>query len=184
MSTFFNYLHTISKINSLANSLDIQWIFHCGMLFASDQKWWGDFKLRHCPHEGIDISFYRTDSDKMHCFDNSIKVPAMDEGIILNICDDFLGKTIVVEQKNLNSFKKKVLFAYAHTIPEKGLKSGDIIRKHNIIAKVCNTDKNPQLKPHIHFSCFEVPKQLQSFDLNWNLLSKSLDINQINPIFL
>ena len=200
MSKFSDYLEAISKINDLgngfsgdllknlpsnsANSSKVQWLFHSGMLFSSQDKWWGDFGCRHAAHEGIDITFYRTDQNKILCFDDSIKVPAMDDGILLNICDDFLAKTLVIKCKDVTSSNRQILFAYAHISPEKNLKPGYNIKKNDVIAKVCNTYKNPQLPSHLHCSCFEVPKNVQPEHLNWNLFSKSSDINLINPVFL
>ncbi len=192
MSRFSDYLQAISQVNGLVNNLanglgnsqKVQWLFHCGMLFSSKDKWWGDFKLRHCPHEGVDITYYRTVPDEIHRFDDSIKVPAMDDGIILNICDDFLAQTLVVEHKKSMLFKRRILFIYSHIIPEKNIKVGHIIKKQDIIAKVCDTDKNPQLPPHLHFSCFEVSKKVQPEHLNWDLFSKNPDMNLIHPVFL
>ncbi|WP_457552305.1 peptidoglycan DD-metalloendopeptidase family protein [Desulfobacula sp.] len=188
MNRFFDYLQTISQVNDLScglgNGRKIQWLFHCGMLFSSKVKWWGDFKFRQSAHEGIDIAYYRTHPDEMHCFNDSIKVPAMDDGIILNICDDFLGQTLVVEHKNLSSSNKRLLFAYAHIIPEKSLKTGLGIKKKDVIARVCDTYKNPQLSPHLHFSCFEISKKMARENLNWTLFSNNSDIHKINPVFL
>ncbi|RLB99127.1 MAG: hypothetical protein DRH34_13065 [Deltaproteobacteria bacterium] len=184
MSLFSDYLKTLSHVNDLGKGQKVEWLFHCGMLFSSKDKWWGDFKFRHCAHEGMDITYFRTYPDEMQCFDDSIKVPAMDDGIIVNICDDFLGKTLVVEHKNSNHFNSRILFIYAHIIPEKGLKTGHSIQKKEIVARVGDTHKNPLLPPHLHFSCFEVPQQIQSENLNWNLFSKSREVNLIHPVFL
>ncbi len=191
------------------DAIKIQWLFHCGMLFSSKDQWWKDFGLRKSLHEGIDIGFFKfsrlgrttklsfksshkidnnLNHDKIYCFNDSIKIPAMDDGIILNICDDFLGKTIVIRHKykdKINkSFNRQVLFVYAHILPEKKLTTGFNVKKNNVIAKVCNTYKNSQMPCHLHFSCFETPNNIQYEDLNWNLFAKSLDINIINPIFL
>ncbi len=188
MSRFSDYLEAISHVNNLSwgmgNNQKIQWMFHCGMLFSSKDKWWGDFKFRHAVHEGIDITYYRTQPDTIACFDDSIKVPAMDEGIVLNICDDFLGTTLVVEHESSIFSNKKVLFVYAHIIPENGLKIGHTIKKGDVIAKVCDTCKNPLLPPHLHFSCFEIPKKILPKNLNWSLFPIHPDIILINPVFL
>ncbi|MBW2654603.1 MAG: M23 family metallopeptidase [Deltaproteobacteria bacterium] len=189
MSKFFDYLDSISQVNGLTNGMGngqkIQWLFHCGMLFLSKDKWWGDFKFRHSAHEGIDITYYRIRPDKLHNFDNSIRVPAMENGIILNICNDFLGQTLVVEHENSLLFNRRLLFAYAHIIPEKNLKIGQVVKKGQVIATVCDTYKNPQLPPHLHFSCFEVLKKIPPEHLDWNLFfSDNLDVNLLHPIFL
>jgi hypothetical protein len=214
MHNFENYLETISQINDLdshcdndsgnetgsmssngsdnelslntANSFKVQWLFHCGMLFQSKNIWWDDFKKqRSTTHEGIDISYYsHQNSDKIHCFDDCIQVPAMDDGIVLNICDDFLGKSIVIRHQEIDSYNRQVLYVYAHILPAKDLTPGFQIKKNSVIAKVCNTYKNPKLPPHLHFSCFEITSDILSEHLNWNLFSTSMDMNMINPAFL
>ena len=188
MSKFSDYLQAISQVNDLSNGLkngqNVQWLFHCGMLFSTKNKWWGDFKFRHTDHEGIDITYFRTYPGDLQVFDNSIKIPAMDDGIIVNICDDFIGQTLVVEHENVPSSNRQILFAYAHIIPEKRLKTGWIIKKREVIARVCDTYKNPQLPPHFHFSCFEISQQVLPEHLNWNLFSGGRDVNLIHPVFL
>jgi len=188
MNKFSDYLQAISHINNLGDGLEngrkVQWLFYCGMLLSSKDKWWGNFKLRQSAHEGIDITYYRTYPDEIQNFDDSIKIPAMDDGIILNICDDFLAQTLVVEHENSMLFNRRTLFVYAHIIPEKNLKTGHIIKKQDVIARVSDTYKNPQLPPHLHFSCFEVLKKVQPEYLNWNLFSKNIDVNLIHPVFL
>jgi len=184
MSLFSNYLKAISHVNGLGNGRGVEWLFHCGMLFSSWDKWWGDFKYRQSVHEGIDITYYRTYSGAIYHFDTSIKVPAVDDGIIINICDDFLGQTLVVEHKNLYGFSTRVLFVYAHIIPEEWVKIDRTIQKKSIIARVCDTDRNPLLPPHLHLSCFEVPNEIHTKDLDWNLFSKNHGFNLIHPVFL
>jgi murein DD-endopeptidase MepM/ murein hydrolase activator NlpD len=200
MSVFSDYLETISRINDLGNGLsddlqkkspcnpgttfNVEWLFHCGMLFSSQDKWWGNFKSRHSAHEGIDITFYRTCKNRTHCFDDFIKIPAMSDGVVLNICNDFLARTLVVKQKNIISSKTQIIVLYSHVIPEKNLKPGQKIKKNEIIATICNNDKNPQLPSHLHFSCFEILKNIKPEHLNWDIFSNNLEVNMINPVFL
>ena len=187
MNRFSDYLSVISQINNLTkdlgNNQNIQWLFHCGMLFLSQDKWWGDFKFRHAVHEGIDITYYRVQPGCLKNFDDSIKVPAIGKGIVLNICDDFLGKTLVIEHQNDPSSDKRVVFVYAHILPENHLKMGHTIQKGDVIATVCDTHKNPLLPPHLHLSCFEIPKNIMPKDLNWSLFPNHEKINLIHPVF-
>jgi hypothetical protein len=185
MTKFKNYLKAISQLNELGNGFNIQWLFYCGMLFSSRDKWWGDWRYRSTPHEGMDICWYRSSAEKkINCFDPEIKIPAMDKGIILNICDDFLGQTIVVEQTDFQTATHFVLYTYAHIIPETNLKKGDTINSSQVIAKVCDTRKNPDLPPHLHFSCFEVPISFHGKTLDWNLFCDPQKTNIIHPFFL
>jgi hypothetical protein len=188
MRKFSDYLLAISQVNNLANNIEngqqVQWLFHCGMLLSSTDKWWGDFGCRHSAHEGIDITYFRTCNDEIKNFNSSIKIPAMDDGIVLNICNDFLGTTLVVDHKTLSLFNRPVLFVYSHINFESYIKPGCAIKKNDIIAKVCPANKNPLLPPHLHFSCFEVFKTVPKKDLNWDLFSSMSKVNMINPVFL
>jgi len=188
MSKFFDYLETLSQINGLnrepGKGQKIQWLFHCGMLFSSIDKWWGDFQFRKTVHEGIDITYFRMHPNDLNHFDPSVLVPAMDDGKILNVCSDFLGRTLVVEHKCPTLFNRHVVFVYAHIEPDKRIKTGDCIKKNEVIARVCDTHKNPQLPPHLHFSCFEISRQIPPEHLNWQLFSKGLEVNMIHPLSL
>jgi hypothetical protein len=154
------------------------------MLFSTRDKWWGDFKFRLTAHEGIDITYFRTVRGRWNCFDPGTKIPAMDNGRVLNICDDFLGKSLVVEHKPTGYRDGKILFVYAHIIPAPGIKTGCSIRKDSLIAHVCDTRKNPQLPPHLHFSCFEANPQVEGKDLNWTLFSDPSKVKPLHPVFL
>ena len=103
-------------------------------------KWWGDFLHRPSAHEGVDITYYRDlKTGRIHHFSDAIKVPAMADGTVLAICHDFLGQTIVSELPEKGTALTRVVFAYAHIVPEKGIRPGDRIYKDQIIANVCDT---------------------------------------------
>ena len=184
MKRFPEYLATLSRVNGLGKGQAVQWLFYSGMLFSSRDKWWGDFGIRSSAHEGIDITYYRILPGEICCFDDTILVPAMEDGRIINICDDFLGQTLVVDPEKESSGGTRVVFTYAHILPQSRLTLGHRIRKNEIIARVCDTRKNPQLPPHLHFSCFEVEKGVLPETLNWTLFSKDRAVKGINPVFL
>jgi hypothetical protein len=108
----------------------------------------------------------------------------MADGRIINVCDDFLGQTLVVDPEKEGSGGTRVVFTYAHILPQNRLNRGHRIKKNEIIARVCDTRKNPQLPPHLHFSCFEVEKTVLPAALTWTLFSKDLTVKGINPVFL
>ncbi len=163
----------------------MQWYFHCGMLFLTKDKWWGDFKLRNSVHEGIDITYYKAASDSWRQLNEAILVPTMESGIVLNICDDFLGKTIVTQPfLPMTNSDSRILLVYAHIEPWNDIQIDSIILEGCSIATLSHTKKNPQLPPHLHLSCFEVPKNIPAKELNWNLFSKSDVVRLIHPLFL
>ncbi|MCF6246870.1 MAG: hypothetical protein L3J69_05860 [Desulfobacula sp.] len=185
LKKFKTYLNTLSRINDLGKGNPVQWHFHCGMLFLTKDKWWGDFKVRNCVHEGIDITYYKTAPGKWQQLNETIMVPAMESGIVLNICDDFLGKTIIIQPflPVINS-EVRILFVYAHIEPMNDIQKDSIVFQGSCLATLSHTKKNPQLPPHLHLSCFEVPKSIRAKDLNWNLFSKPDVVRLIHPVFL
>ncbi len=188
MKKFRDYLTAIAGANRLngfgRDGLPVEWLFHPGMLFSSMDKWWGDFGFRSSAHEGIDITYFRTQEGKLCCFDDKVLIPAMEDGRIINICDDFLGQTLVVEAEKQDPGPALGIYTYAHIRPDTRLSIGCCIKKNEIIARVCDTRKNPQLLPHLHFSCFEVEKSILSTDLNWSLFSNIAFARAIHPVFL
>jgi len=64
------------------------------------------------------------------------------------------------------------------------LKIGHVIQKKEVIARVCDTYKNPLLPPHLHFSCLEISKTILPEHLSWTFFSTHPDINLIHPVFL
>lgn len=187
MTCFSDYLNSVARINSLAPSMsvsDIVWFFHCGMVFSSPHKWWADFRTRRTAHEGIDITWYAVNNGQIRQFDENIMIPAMDNGRVVNVCDDFLGKTIIVDQTYSELTETRLVFAYAHVVPEKGIGKGSFLQKNQVIAKICNTRRNPLLVPHLHFSCIEVERHVPFNRLDWDLFTSPAKVNLINPVFL
>ncbi len=184
MAVFFDYLTAVAQANRLGNGRRLEWLFHCGMLFAGKDKWWGDFGLRSTVHEGIDITYFRARPDDLQWFHAGIRIPAMEDGRVINICNDFLGRTLVIEPLGAESFKSRIVHAYAHILPEGHIRPGRLIQRHEIIAGVCDTRKNPALLPHLHFSCFELDRRHSPETLNWSLFTTHPDVNRIHPLFL
>ena len=185
MKRFQHYLDTLSRLNYLGKGSDICFLFHGGMLFSSPDKWWGDFKKRASTHEGIDITYYRDSRGNSGRFDHTTRVPAMEDGTILNICNDFLGRSIITEPLCANSVPDfRLLYVYAHVTPFENAVAGARVWADQEIAFVCPTDKNPQMPPHLHFSCFEVPVSIPLGRLDWDLFSKGSEVRFIHPLFL
>lgn len=190
MQPFFTYLETLAQTNGLGDGKPVQWLFYPGMLFLSPLRWWGSAwpehqTVRASVHEGLDITYYRTVNGHVKQFAPSIQVPALDNGVVLNICNDFLGQTLVVEPCPGSASNTRVIFTYAHITAEPGLKIQDPVKKNQVIAKVCDAScKNPEMPSHLHFSCFEVDKKIPLPDLNWDLFSASGTTRMINPLFM
>ena len=184
---FARYLEALSKENRLDRDGPVRWYFYTGMLFSSPDKWWDDFKFRASTHEGIDITYYSSggtaEPSRISQFDPATRVPAIEDGRIIHICDDFLGHTLVVEGPDSTAAMRQII-TYAHIVPADGIETRSKIQKNQVLATVCDTVRNPALPPHLHLSCFEVPRSVPADLLNWTLFSKPGNFRMINPVWL
>jgi murein DD-endopeptidase MepM/ murein hydrolase activator NlpD len=189
MKVFQSYLKKIADINHLdiayAGDNSEGWIFHHAMLFLSKASWWNN--LRKTPHEGIDLIFYKENKGKrIQKLNTDTFIPAATDGKIINICNDFIGKSIVVLDNSSGQNKFNIIYVYAHILPVGTMQIGTKLKQGDVIAKIAKTDKKKTtLPPHLHFSVMEIPKGLPAKDLNWKLFSdQGSEINLINPLFV
>jgi Peptidase family M23 len=182
MKRFTRYLADLARVNGLKEGT--QWLFYPGMLQESFDKWWANFGRRPAAHEGIDICYFRQEKKMTHLAD-SLLIPAMEDGIVLNQCDDFLGQSLVISHDGFNHFSQRVVFVYSHLAVEKEIVPGGRVEKGQIIARVFDTGKiGSKLLPHLHLSCVELMEKTPLKDLNWHLFSNRDKIHLINPVFI
>ena len=195
MGIIQSYLEKIVEINNLdiikSETGAGKWIFHHGMLFSSPDTWWKNRDgsqpdKRKTAHEGIDILFFKDKNKQIQKLNTDTLIPAATNGKIINICDDFIGKSIIV--RHSISFKQKLdlIFVYAHILPDSSIKIGASLKQGDIIATIAKTDKKKTtLPPHLHFSVIEIPKEISAENLNWNFFSdKKSRLNLMNPLFV
>ena len=183
MTRFKQYLSSIASANNLKDG--IEWVFYPGMLLDSKSKWWGDFKTRHAAHEGIDICFFRTFDKTIRCLKPGAVVPAWSTGTVINLCEDFLGHTLVVEPENTAGGPTRMLEVFSHLAPCEGITPGTRVSAGRIIARTFDTrTKGLPLLPHLHVSCIEVASHIPFEALNWSLFPLREKVNVINPVFV
>lgn len=59
--------------------------------------WWGDCGERDNPHEGLDLCLYRNMEDDILRLDEKTNIPAMSDGVVVKIINDFLGRSVILE---------------------------------------------------------------------------------------
>ncbi len=183
MSGFKQYLAAVASANRLGP--DIEWVFHPGMLPESRRKWWGDFKTRPAAHEGIDICFYRTRTGPVRQLPAGARVPAWSSGTVLNICNDFLGTTLVMAPEIFMSESTRILEVYSHLYVCDEITPGSHLRTGQIIARTADTHATGSvLPPHLHLSCIEVPASICTSEMNWTLFPRRDKVNVLNPVFM
>ncbi|MCK5100698.1 MAG: M23 family metallopeptidase [Desulfobacteraceae bacterium] len=190
-----SYLKKIAEINDLdiadAENRAGEWIFHHGMLFLSPHTWWQSRETpksdkRKTPHEGIDILFFKDRNKQIQNLGTNTLIPAATDGEVINICHDFIGKSIVVRHNISFMQQLDLIFVYAHILPDSMIKVGTALKQGDIIATIAKTEKEKTtLPPHLHFSVIEIPENTPAKNLNWELFSHTASkLNLINPLII
>jgi murein DD-endopeptidase MepM/ murein hydrolase activator NlpD len=168
------------------NILDKQgfsaWFFYPGMGFGAQDAWWGAKSKRTRPHEGIDLCFYRGTADNIFHIDERTKIPAMYDGIVVKIIDDFIGKTIIMKHLFPEIGEGTFLTLYGHTNPKKGLAAGQIVNAGEIIATVATPCRSKGLIPHLHLTLAWSPDPIPPDTLDWTTIGNSDLVRLIDPL--
>lgn len=178
MPPIVSFLRIIGRLNGFPDTGS--WLFYPGMLFGSPFKWWGDFTYRATSHEGIDIRYFTPPDGPVLTLTAGSAVPAWDNGVILNICRDFLGFSVIIEHDR-SAFSRLVSVA-AHVRPAAGLDRGTAVTRGEPIACIADTSQT-RLAPHLHLSVMEIPAGVPENRLNWELFTDPDRISLINPVY-
>jgi len=175
-----------NKILLHENSLDekgfSEWVFSPGMLFKNREKWWGDQGRRETAHEGIDLLAYKDSQDNINHLDETIKVPAIYDGHVLKIMDDFLGKTVIIEHALEES--RRLYAIYGHVTPLTNIQAGDGVRKGDVIATISAPGPKAKIPAHLHITIGWASTPVPAARLDWNTIGCSDIIELIDPLQL
>lgn len=186
---FRNYLECLTAANRSALPHDPVWLFYPGMLFASYAKWWADFRIRLTCHEGLDICWVKSrdeEYDKISGLGCDTRVPALADGVVINICPDFLGRSVVLEHEYLSSSAYRTVSVYSH--PRAPARYNrwrqGCPRQHHCHSCRYNREKS-QIPCHLHLSIMEIDKEIPLHDLDWNTFihAGSTSVRWHNPVY-
>ena len=169
--------------NTLHQSGFERWIFCQGMLFNSQDKWWGDHGRRDFPHEGIDLCLYKDRSHRIRRIDKEIRIPVMHDGVVKAMFKDYLGKAVIIEHKNTDIDTERFISVYAHTNPYSAINVGMIVKEGDIIASLGDTSKSKShIIPHLHFSLGRPSKSFSYDGIVWNTIRTPEMITLLDPL--
>ena len=132
-SSFFDYLLASNRPHMAGFK---RWLFQPGMLFNSQETWWGEKKPRATPHEGLDLCCFEDLTGQIKQLDKNIKIPATFAGKIVKIDRDFLGKSIYLSHEIFAEDGRQLYTAYGHTEPLAAMQAGKVVEAGEIIAAV------------------------------------------------
>ena len=109
--TAVGFSQLLTETNGWDKTVFAKWVFARGMLFQATEKWWGDMGRRVIPHEGLDLCLYEDLNGKLRHLDETTAIPTMFDCRVVNIMDDFLGKTIMMEHRPPDD-KEEIYYAF------------------------------------------------------------------------
>jgi len=155
------------------------------MLFRAGNRWWGDRGPRPASHEGIDICLLKDDKGCLCRLNNKTNIPAIFDGKIVKIDDDFLGKSVFMAHKIYNNEKKQLYTIYGHTTLHNNIHNGAILNEGEIFAVISNPPASKRaISPHLHLSMAWISVSLPGDKLNWELVNGCSEIALIDPLKL
>jgi len=158
-----------------------EWIFHPGMLFHAVDKWWGDRGKRGRPHEGLDVCLYRSRQGRVLRLAEGTAVPAMYDGVVVKIIDDFLGKSLIIDHSSPGGIP--FCSIYGHTIPKKGVEAGSRVKEGDIVAAIADTGRSKTgLCPHLHITIGLFSGAISYVRMDWETIGNSDMLTLVDPI--
>jgi murein DD-endopeptidase MepM/ murein hydrolase activator NlpD len=158
------------------------WFLYPGMEFGALDTWWGEKTKRKRPHEGVDLCYYRGATDAIFHIDDRVKIPAMYDGVVLKIIDDFIGKTIILKHTFRDIGEGKFLTLYGHTNPKKSLAIGQSVKSGEIIATLAAPRGSKALIPHLHLTLAWSPNTIPYDMLDWTTIGNHGVVRLIDPL--
>jgi hypothetical protein len=128
-----------------------RWAFVPGMTFGSAVKWWNDPSQRDRPHEGIDLCLYQDRQGELNRLCEQARLPAMYGGTVVQLCDDFMGRSVMIECDLPG--QGKLYAMYGHTVPRPDLAVGQAVCEGEVVAYLAPLPpRRTGILPHLHIS--------------------------------
>lgn len=158
-----------------------EWIFCPGMLFNAMDKWWGAKGRRSRPHEGLDLCMYRNMQGGIVRLDETILIPAIFDGKVVKIIDDFLGKSVIIEHTSPDH--RAFCSVFGHTRPVSGIKEGRKLKEGDIVATIAHKGRaGTGVLPHLHVT-IGLTSEKTSYDLmEWENIADPDMLTLIDPL--
>ena len=158
------------------------WVFLPAMLFGAEEKWWGDRGKRTRPHEGLDVCLFSDSSGNLLRLEAGTRIPAMYDGTLVAIIDDFLGASIVIEHR-LPQHHGPLLTIYGHMVATETLRVGNTVSQAEIIGVLAGTSRaTVRIHPHLHISLAWPPGNASYDRLTWRDLSDPHLFTMTDPL--
>ena len=183
LSCDLEYFTRMGRLNGVVVAGDSKPLFKPGTLFNSKEKWWQGKGQRRTAHEGLDICFFQSDYGKLETIDSGWKVPVLWSGTVVRICDDFLGRTVIVSHGSPETQANELMSLYAHLQPETWLERGKHLDGDDVLGRIAAIDADKtSILPHLHISLLWNEFPFASAHLEWERLSQRQGVIFVDPL--
>ena len=170
-----HFTEHLVRLNALSFS---KWVFEPGMLFLSDEKWWGDKGYRKHQHNGLDLHSYATADGTVKALNENTKIPVIFDGIIVKSIKDFLGYTLFAAHE-IYDRGSQLFTIYGHVQPSDCAE--DKFFSEGSVFAVLGGRQSTSVPIHIHLSVAFIPKTIRIESLTWKTLDEDDRILFIDP---
>jgi hypothetical protein len=151
------------------------WLLCPGMSYGALAKWWGDWGERDQPHVGVDLCLYRDGQGNVRRLDEKARIPAMYDGVVVHTCDDFLGRSVMMEH---HLSEGGALYSmYGHTVPREDLRVGQSVREGEVVSRLAHVSlSKASVLPHLHVTLGWAPCAIAPQRLDWETIAGTLTL--------
>jgi hypothetical protein len=175
-----NFTTNLLALNQLNNCGFKTWLLKPGMGFDEPDKWWGDRGARPTRHEGLDLTGFLDNANGEHQLTEGTIVPPLCRGRLVNIIDDFLGRTFIIDHGITNRQGQSLHGFYAHLIPTDKLKTGAILNEDEGLGSIAAG--NHICPPHLHISTVWISRNFPVDQLSWADFTEQEGFQPCNPL--
>ena len=136
---------------------------------------------RKAAHEGIDLKTYLTAKSALLQLDERILVPSIASGKIVNISDDFIGRSMFMEHPEITMAGRRLITLFGHTQPSSSVNVGDELEEHSILGTIAKPGLSRSTS-HLHISIAWIAKGINASRLDWEMISKGDGVELIDPL--
>jgi murein DD-endopeptidase MepM/ murein hydrolase activator NlpD len=124
---------------------------------------------------GVDLCLYQDRQGNVRRLDENTCIPAMYDGVLVRMCDDFLGRSIMMEHHLSEGGAFYTM--YGHTVPQPGLQVGQAVREGEIVARLAGVARSAtSVLPHLHVSLGWAPCAIAPERLDWETIAETLTL--------
>ena len=175
-----NFTENIIALNQLTGLKFKTWLLKPGMRFGDPDKWWASEKPRPTLHEGLDLTAFLDNANGEYQLTKNTIVPPLYRGRLVNIIDDFLGQTVIVNHEIVNLKGESLHGFYSHLSPTDKLKAGSIVNETESLGTIAAG--NHFCPAHLHISTVWISGDFLIGELSWPDFARQKGFQPCDPL--